>query len=135
MFCAEAGNNFASTLNKRMMDSLKQNITELTNMILQGRTLEAFDKFYHDDVIMQENDAPPMAGKPANRLREQEFHSSVIDFRREEPLEIAVGDGVTMVKWAYDFTHKEWGDRKYTQVSVQHWKDGKIIKEQFFYGS
>lgn len=135
MFCAEAGNNFAITLNKKMMDSLKQNITELTNMILQGRTLEAFDKFYHDDVIMQENDAPPMVGKPANRLREQEFHSSVINFRREEPLEIAVGDSVTMVKWAYDFTHKEWGDRKYTQVSVQHWKDGKIIKEQFFYGS
>ena len=22
-----------------------------------------------------------------------------------------------------------------TQVSVQHWKDGKIIREQFFYGN
>lgn len=117
------------------MDNLKQNITDLTNMILQGRTLEAFDRFYHDDVTMQENDAPPMVGKPANRIREHAFHSSIVDFRREEVLDIAVGEDITMVRWAYDFTHKEWGDRKYTQVSVQHWKGGKVIKEQFFYGS
>lgn len=117
------------------MDNLEKNITELTSMIQQGRTLEAFDRFYHDEVTMQENDLPPTIGKTANRLREEAFHSNVIDFRKEEVLDIAVGNGMTMVKWAYDFTHKEWGDRKYTQVSVQHWKDGKVIKEQFFYGS
>jgi hypothetical protein len=37
------------------------------------------------------------------------------------------------VIWKYDYTHKEWGTRDYTQVSVQHWKDGKIIHEQFIY--
>jgi len=39
------------------------------------------------------------------------------------------------VKWHFDYTHKEWGTRNYTQVSVQHWKNGKIVKEQFFYGN
>ena len=27
------------------------------------------------------------------------------------------------------------GDRSYNQVSVQEWKDGKVIKERFYYGS
>lgn len=123
-----------SHLNYNMMENLKQNITTLNDMILQGRVMEAFDKFYHDDVVMQENDAAPMIGKSANRQREEEFHSSIIDFRREEVLDVAVGDNVTMVKWAYDYTHKDWGEKKYTQVSVQHWVDGKIVREQFFYG-
>ena len=135
MPCAPAENSFAITLNHNMMDNLRQNITQLNTMILQGRVLEAFDRFYHDDVVMQENDASPMIGKAANREREEEFHSSIVNFRREEVLDVAIGDNVTMVKWAYDYTHKEWGDKKYTQVSVQHWADGKIIREQFFYAA
>jgi len=46
-----------------------------------------------------------------------------------------VGDNVTMVQWKNDYTHKEWGERRYTQVAVQEWKDGKIVREQFLYGS
>ncbi|MFO7256916.1 MAG: ester cyclase [Bacteroidota bacterium] len=117
------------------MEELKRNITELNALIIQGRPMEAFEKFYHDDVVMQENDNEPTVGKAANRKREEEFFSAVTEFRREEVLDVAIGDNVTMVRWAMDFTHKDWGDRKYTQVSVQHWADGKIIREQFFYGN
>ena len=48
-------------------------------------------------------------------------------------LDIAVGENVSFVKWHYDYDHKDWGTRNYEQVSIQHWQDGKIIKEQFFY--
>ena len=47
----------------------------------------------------------------------------------------AAGENITYVTWHFDYTHKEWGVRNYTQVNVQHWKDDKIIKEQFFYGN
>jgi hypothetical protein len=40
-----------------------------------------------------------------------------------------------MVQWHYDYTHEHWGVRNYVQVSVQQWQNGKIIKEQFFYGN
>ena len=48
---------------------------------------------------------------------------------------VAVGEDITTVIWHYDYTHREWGIRNYKQVSVQHWKNGKIVKEQFFYGN
>ena len=117
------------------MENLKESIVDLNNLVLQGKALEAFEKYYDEQVEMQENELPPTVGKDANRRREVEFYNSISEFRGAEVKDIAYGDGVTMVVWHYDYTHKDWGVRDYTQVSVQHWKDGKIIKEQFIYNN
>jgi ketosteroid isomerase-like protein len=117
------------------MANLKEQITDLNALVLQGRAMEAFEKYYDDDVVMQENENLPTKGKAANRIREVEFFNSIVDFRTAEVLEVAEGADVTMVVWHYDYTHKEWGVKNYTQVSVQHWRNNKIIKEQFFYGN
>lgn len=116
------------------MTTLFQKITDLNDLVLQGKALEAFDAYYDDNVIMQENENAPTIGKDANRKREEEFFSSIVEFRGAKPLKVTVGENTTMVQWQYDYTHKDWGLRNYTQVSVQEWKDGKIVKEQFFYG-
>jgi len=115
------------------MKTIQEKLVELNQMVLAGNSLEAFEKFYHNDVQMQENESAPT--KEANRLREIEFYSNVEDFRGAEVRGVAIGDDISSVIWHYDYTHKVWGNRKYTQVSVQHWKDGLIIKEQFFYGN
>ncbi|MEQ9425152.1 MAG: hypothetical protein RJQ09_12080 [Cyclobacteriaceae bacterium] len=64
-----------------------------------------------------------------------EFFEALEEFRSAKPLKVTVGEGTTMVEWQYDYTHKEWGVKKYTQVSVQQWKDGQIINEKFYYPS
>lgn len=117
------------------MTALKEKITELNQLVLSGKTMEAFEKFYHDDVVMQENESAPTIGKHANRNREIEFFNNVSEFRGAEVKGVTIGDNLSTVIWHYDYTHKEWGVRNYTQVSVQQWQDGKIIKEQFFYGN
>lgn len=122
-------------LNKSHMTNLRSLITELNDMVIRGMTMQAFEKFYADDIIMQENEEQPTIGKLANRKREEEFLDQLIDFRSAKVLDVAIGDDVTMVRWAYDYTHREWGTRTYSQVSVQHWRNGQIIKEQFFYNS
>ena len=117
------------------MSALLSKIDDLNDLVLQGKALEAFEKYYHDDVIMQENESSPTIGKAANRQREIEFFSSITEFRSAKPLKITVGENVSMVQWQFDYTHKDWGVRNYSQISVQEWKDGKIIREQFFYGN
>lgn len=117
------------------MSALLGKIDDLNDLVLQGKALEAFEKYYHDDVIMQENDGAPTIGKSANRQREIEFFSAITEFRSAKPLKVTVGENISMVQWQYDYTHKDWGVRNYNQVSVQEWKDGKIIREQFFYGN
>lgn len=108
-------------------------LNDLNNLVLQGKSLDAFDKYYHDDVSMQENNNPPTLTKAANYSREVEFYSNVTDFRNAAVQGVAIGDDISFVIWQYDYTHKEWGTKNYTQVSVQHWKEGKIIHEQFVY--
>lgn len=117
------------------MNTIQTNLEHLNQLVLEGKTLDAFELYYDDNVVMQENEAPPTVGKEANRKREIEFLGNITAVRHAEVLQKAVNDTVSFVMWKYDYTHKEWGVRNYTQVSVQHWKDGKIIKEQFFYNN
>ena len=112
---------------------IEKTLKELNNLVLAGQTMEAFEKYYHDDIVMQENHMPPTVSKAANRQRELEFYSNVSEFRKSEVKGVGIGDNISFVIWEYDYTHKEWGVRNYTQVSIQEWKDGKIIKEKFVY--
>ena len=117
------------------MEKLAEQINDLNNLIAQGKALEGFEKYYHDEVVMQENENEPTIGKHTNRLRESEFFHAVTEFRKAQALNVSVGENVTMVLWHFDYTHKEWGERNYKQVSVQEWKDNQIIRETFYYGS
>lgn len=112
---------------------IRQSLLHLNQLVLEGKMMDAFERYYHEDVSMQENALPATVGKAMNRRRELEFLGNITEFRNAAVKEIAVGDGVSCVIWEYDYTHREWGERNYTQVSVQHWKDGRIIKEQFIY--
>lgn len=114
---------------------IKESLEDLNNLVLSGKALDAFEKYYDNDVEMQENSQPATKGKDENRKREIEFFDNVLDFRGASVGEIAVTGNTSFVVWSYDYTHKHWGERKYTQVSVQVWHDGKIVKEQFFYGN
>lgn len=118
-----------------IMKTIQQQLGELNQLVLAGKSLEAFEKFYHNDVQMQENENAPTIGKNANRQREVEFYSNVSEFRGAEVRGVTIGDNLSSVIWHFDYTHKEWGKRTYTQVSVQTWNEGLIIKEQFFYGN
>lgn len=117
------------------MNTITEKINQVNEMVMQGKALDAFEQFYHHDIIMQENDNPIVVGKDANRIRENEFFGAITDFRGAKVLSVTSNENTTMVKWHFDYTHKDWGVRNYHQVSVQEWKDGQIVKENFYYGS
>jgi hypothetical protein len=52
---------------------IEQSINDLNNLVISGRLMEAFEKYYHDDVVMQENNLTPTVSKEANRQRELQF--------------------------------------------------------------
>src|SRR3989344_8141277 len=105
---------------------LKKNATELNDMILKGKLMDAFEKFYDDSVIMQENDDPPTKGKSANREREMKMMSMIEQFHGAKLNSVAFGDDVVMAEWTFDMAMKGMGRVKRNQVSVQHWKNGGI---------
>jgi ketosteroid isomerase-like protein len=114
---------------------LKQKIEDMNQMILTGKQMDAFEKYYHEDVVMQENSNPPMFGKNANREREIQNMQMLEAFHGADVKSVAVGDDVTMSEWEMDVTYKGAPRMKMNQVAVQKWKDGQIIHERFYYST
>jgi hypothetical protein len=114
---------------------LRAAFEDIKQLFFQGKALEAFEKYYDDNVVMQENETPATVGKAANRQREELFFSKVVEFRGAELKQVAFGDNVIISEWFYDYTHADWGSRTYHQVSVQQWQAGKVIHERFYYGA
>ena len=59
--------SFLFTKTNKHMESIKNKIQHLNQLVLEGKAMEAFDLYYDDDVIMQENQMPPTIGKEVNR--------------------------------------------------------------------
>lgn len=109
--------------------------TELNQMISQGQILDAFERFYADDVVMQENTQAPFEGKDACRRHEVEFLDSVETFHGAQLGSTAAGDGVSFSEWVFDVTFKGAERTQLTQVSVRRWNDGHVVHERFYYDS
>jgi ketosteroid isomerase-like protein len=105
----------------------------LNEAILSGKALEAFEKYYAEDVVMQENADEPRLGKEANRKAEIEFFSSLAEFHEGRLLSSAVNGDVTFGEWLMDVTFKNGYRLKLAQVAVRRWKDGQIVNERFYY--
>jgi len=114
---------------------IKEDVKELNDMILAGKTMDAFEKFYADDVVMQENSEEPRAGKEVNREFEKKFMESIEEFHGANVNAVAFSDDgeIAMNYWDMDVTFKGGKRNKSSQVAVQKWKDGKIVKERFFH--
>ena len=113
--------------------SVEQLDKQLNDDVLSGKAMEAFEKCYADDVVMQENQEEPRRGKAANRKAEEEFFASVEAFNGGSVLSSAVNGDVTFSEWEYDITFKGGHRVKMNQVAVRHWKNGKIVNERFYY--
>lgn len=117
------------------MAKLLERICDLNDLILQGKTLEAFETYYHENVVIQENETILIKGKSANRKHKKAFASSVTGFCLAKPLKVTIGEGISMVEWYFEYTHKDFGKRKYSQVSIHEWKDELIISEKIYFNS
>ena len=76
--------------------NIKEKIEDLIKLMLSGKQMDAFEKYYHEDVVMQENSKPPMVGKSANREREIQGMQMIETFHGAEVKAVAVGDNGRM---------------------------------------
>ena len=106
---------------------------QVNDDVLSGKAMEAFEKYYAEDVVMQENSEEPRRGKAVNRKAEEEFFASVEAFHGASVKASAVNGDVTFSEWEMDVTFKGGHRVKMSQVAVRQWKNGKIVHERFFY--
>ena len=125
----------AAPANARTATDLAARVDDLVSYIRAGRILEAMREFYADDVSMQENNNPPTVGLEANYAREEQFVSSVKQWKSLNVEAVAVDRqrGKTLVQLNFEFDAVDGKALKYDQVAVQTWRDGRIVHEKFYY--
>lgn len=107
--------------------------SQLNDMIVRGQALDAFERFYADDVVMQENLGPPIHGKDANRVRAATFLGSIKELHVGRIVQGAVGDDVSFAEMEFDAILADGKRVHITEVARRQWKDGKIVHERFYY--
>lgn len=108
---------------------------ELQSMVGQGQMMEAFEKFYAENVVMEEPMAGRVEGKDANRQREVEFMGSIAEAHGGGIGAIAANEeaGTTLTESWADFTFKDGNRMKIEEVSVKKWEGDQIVHERFYY--
>jgi len=106
---------------------------DLNEKILAGKGMEAFEQYYADDVVMQENSDVPFVGKDVNRKRELEFFGSIAEWHGGKLEASALNGDTSFGQWWMDVTFKNGFRYTNTQVAVRKWKNGKVVHERFFY--
>ena len=114
------------------MKSLKETVEEFNTMIENQQWEKALSTFYDENIISVDNEGEPLQGldKLKNGLKEFEGKTSdtSVTFKN-----VIVSDDMSVTEWHYIFTHKDWGKFDYDQLSLQRWKDGKIVHERHHY--
>lgn len=112
-----------------------QSATEMYQLINSGKLLDAFEKFYQPDVVMQEVGDAPRMGKDANREYELHFLGMIKEFHGAGVTHIASNEAeaVTMVESWMDITYQNGARAKSEQVAVQTWEGDHVIKEVFYH--
>lgn len=111
----------------------RERAESLQEYIRSGRILDAMREFYAPDVRMQENANPPTKGLEPNIEREKQFLSQVKEWKGYEVKSLAADGDTVFVESTIDFIGTNDEPVHMEQVSVQRWRDGKIVHERFYY--
>ena len=112
-----------------------EKVTDLYNLINTGKLMDGFEKYYHNDVLMQEISDEPRVSKETNRQHEINFLGMIKEFHGAGVEGITSNEETskTMVESWMDVTFQDGSRVKIEQVAVQTWQDGLIIKEIFYH--
>src|SRR5690606_14789390 len=114
------------------MKTFTETVKEFNSLVQQYKFIEAVDKFYDQDIISTDNSNEPTKGMENFRKAVENFISNS-EVEKLELLSTIVEENLSVAHWYYIFTNKMFGRLDYKQISVQRWRNGKIIQENHFY--
>ena len=106
-------------------------LDELVSLVAAGKPMEAFEKFYHENLEKTDLDGVPHKGKAVNEKIGYDLLSKVTTIRDFTAVGKIIKGNRSFLVWSLDFDHADNGAIKVTQVAIQDWEDDKIIRERF----
>ena len=112
--------------------SIKPKVLDLISLVEAGRMLDAMNKYYADNIAMQENVSAPTVGFAENYARESAFYGSLKALKFNLVSVVAEGDRA-VINWVFDYTTADGKQYRMDEIAVQTWQNGKIVHERYIY--
>lgn len=114
----------------------QQVATRLVELCRKGQVLQAGEELYANDIVSIEPEHSPMktaTGKKDVLARGAQFASMIEERHGGSFSDPIVAGNHFSVSMVLDATMKGQGRQKLEEVCVYEVKDGKVVKEQFFF--
>ncbi len=108
---------------------------DLHQLVGEGKMMDAFEKYYAENVVMEEPRFGAMEGKDANREREIQFLGSIKEWHGGGVTAVTSNEaeGITMSESWMDVTFVDGNRMKWEETSVKKWEGDQIVHERFYY--
>lgn len=113
------------------MTTFHKIVLEFNSLVTQHKLTESLD-FYDQDIVSTENLDQPVMGIDALRKKTEDFLNNAT-IESIEVVSLLSEENLSVTNWWYAYTHKELGKVAGHRISVQRWKNNKIIQESHFY--
>jgi hypothetical protein len=111
--------------------------SRLVQLCREGKNVDAINELYDDNVVSFEPEGSPMAGKTVGRDAVLEstnkWFDSVEQLHSAQISDPIVAGNFFACTMTIDATYKERGRNSMDELCVYEVRDGKIVKDQFFY--
>jgi sulfate adenylyltransferase subunit 1 len=134
--CNTVAAGMVSAESKSEIFDFKSAVSDFQYLISEGKTLEAIEKYYADNVQLQENNDAPRVGKTLALAHEKGNMERVKYFKIN--IKSSVSDetqGIVMGEMHIDFETLKGDKVEMNEAFVQRWENGKIVFERFYYKS
>ena len=107
-------------------------VAEFIATIERGEFLEALSKFYAEDMVAQENNAPPRVGKAAQRTNEEGALKRMRFVTNKAVSYLVDGDRVA-INYLFEMVTADGGRIRMDEIAYQVWRGDQIVSERYFY--
>ncbi|MGG6263430.1 SnoaL-like domain-containing protein [Leptolyngbya sp. AN03gr2] len=94
---------------------------------------EIYDRFYDENVIVQENLQPPRRGRSLSIDRQNQMNANVKEVHEVKIGAVLVDGDRSVIETHLDITTMDGYRIRIEELGVQTWKDGRIVHERYFY--
>lgn len=113
---------------------LRELVDQYKQLLEKGDTIAVIEQFYDDEIYQLENDEETIVGKQRLLELERQSLEKVRDLIFRVPtIVVDEEQQIVMGEMMITFYHKTGGLRFLKEAFLQHWENGKIVKQQFYY--
>lgn len=125
---------FSKTLRDRVQELLE---FQKTNPTVE----EIYERFYDENVVVQENLQPPRVGRTISIDRQKQMNANVQEIHKVKIGAVLVDgtgetnplDGHSVIELHLELTTVDGYRIRIEELELQTWRNGRIIHERYFY--